>query len=78
MSQWQPIATAPKNRHVDLWAKTWRATFDDFIYQRFPRCVWSSGDQMINRAPYWINLGEGWYPTHWMPIPEGPDGQKEF
>jgi hypothetical protein len=50
----------------------WAPAFDEFVFQRFPDCVWMSGDPMCNRNPYWLNLSEYWFPTHWMPIPKGP------
>ena len=70
---WRPMGTAPKDgTHIDLWAKTWLSASDRFESQRFPRCCWMPGDSMCNRSPYWLSLDTGWYPTHWMPIPEGP------
>jgi hypothetical protein len=67
---WQPIATAPKDgTHVDLWVNG----------QRLPDCWWFEADDV---DAYWVQRysetksaffdvdGE---PTHWMPIPKGPE-----
>jgi hypothetical protein len=76
MSQWMPIETAPKDgTRIDLWAKAWLPAFDRFEFRRFADCVWMTGDSMINRPPYWLNLDKEWYPTHWMPLPEGPEAE---
>lgn len=75
-SAWQPMATAPKEGQIDLWAKRWLPAFDRFGYQRFADCSWRAGDSMTNRAPYWLGLGKGWFPTHWMPKPSPPSSQE--
>lgn len=76
MGEWQPIETAPKDgTKVDIWAKCWRAYYDDFVGQRFPDCWWSRGDSMVNRPAYWVNVGDGWHATHWRPIPDPPVGE---
>lgn len=70
---WQPIETAPKDgTRVDLWAKFWRAHSDGFLWKRCADCSWMKGDSMTNRSAYWMGLDNGWYPTHWMPLPEPP------
>lgn len=73
-SDWQDIATAPKDgTRIDIYATTWRPAFNDFVGERFPNCVWMSGDSMSNRAPYWLNLHKDWHPTHWQPLPAPPE-----
>lgn len=71
---WQPLETAPKDgTRIDIWAKAWLSTFDKFTYQRFTNCYWWNGDG-LNHKGKWMNLHDNWYPTHWMPIPDGPGG----
>ncbi len=73
MTEWQAIATAPKDgTRVDLWAKCWRAAFDDFTAQRFTDCYWYDGDSMMNTRAHWMNLDTNWAATHWMPVPDPP------
>lgn len=70
---WQPIETAPKDgTNIDLWAKCWIAGDDSFMWRRFADCYWTKGDSMTNHSSYWVRMDTGWYPTHWMPIPDGP------
>jgi hypothetical protein len=72
--QWNSLVTRkPPDERVDLWAKHWNEHNDTFEYQRFADCRWMPGDPMGNRQPYWLGLGEGWYPTHWRLTPKGPD-----
>lgn len=73
MAEWQPIETAPKDgTHIDLYAKRWRSQADDFIHSRFTDCWWSKGDHMVNNQPRWSGIEIGWFPTHWMPLPDPP------
>jgi hypothetical protein len=70
---WQPIETAPKDgTKIDLWAKIWIAATDTFSEERFPFCYWRKDDNVTGRGAGWVNLNNSYYPTHWMPIPEGP------
>lgn len=70
---WQPISSAPKDgTHVDIYAKRWRSSYDDFEGDRFPNCCWIGGDPMTGMPAHWINLPDGWWPTHWMPLPPPP------
>lgn len=67
---WALMTTAPRDgRPVDLWAKTWLAATDSFIYDRFPRCVWDDGDTMCNVKAGWTNLPKEWYPVAWYRVP---------
>lgn len=78
MSDWYAIASAPKDRKIDLWAKIWIARSDKFEAERFPDCRWDVGDSMCNRRPSWSGLPKEWHPTHWMEKPNGPpDGVPE-
>lgn len=73
MAGWQPIETAPKDgTKVDIVAKVWLPAFDRFEYERFPDCWWTAGDSMVNRRAHWMNVSDGWRPTHWMPRPPLP------
>jgi hypothetical protein len=67
---WAPMATAPKEGvYVDLWAKTWLADADSFIYDRFPKCYWSNGDHTSNVRERWVNLPKEWHPVAWYRVP---------
>lgn len=70
---WRPIATATLEGLVDLYAKSWRADRDDFVFARFSDCRWDKGDSMCNRRACWSGLPAGWHATHWMPAPDGPE-----
>lgn len=70
---WQPIETAPKDgTHIDLWAKCWIPDTDTFIYSRIPNSYWRKADSQGGWKASWA-VGRDWHPTHWMPIPPGPD-----
>ncbi len=74
---WQTIDSAPKDgTRVDLWAKCWLAHSDKFDYMRCPNCYWSKGESEFNRRAGWTNLESGWFPTHWMPLPDPPTETK--
>ena len=59
MSEWQPIETAPRDRLLDLWAKTWDAATDTFQYDRFPDCEWIRGLTALGPSPHWGRLPDG-------------------
>lgn len=68
MSEWQPIATAPKNlTRVDVWVKVddTGAGYRVANAYHFREWWWdsSSGAQAYRIMPD---------PTHWMPLPEPP------
>jgi hypothetical protein len=69
---WSPIETAPKDRKIDLWAKHWLASRDEFAAERFPDCRWWNKDVMGSWDEHWHGLPKGWRATHWMDIPDGP------
>lgn len=71
-STWSDIATAPKDRHIDLWAKCWIASTDSFNEQRFPDCSWWKADSMGAWGDHWNGVPKGWRPTHWMDRPAPP------
>jgi len=77
MSEWQDIATAPKDgTRVDLWAKCWLPHNDSFAFKRFPDCYWMKSDSYNGSG--WINIDDKtWYATHWMPLPAPPLGGQE-
>ena len=64
MSEWQPIATAPKDGSwIMVYWKTMRISM-------FPMIVfWDEGWEPAN--DFLKDYGEVW-PTHWMPLPEPP------
>ena len=84
MSEWQKIATAPKDgTQVLLWAESWEMTWGVQIgyfcdaYQRWetPEGVVEDNDEdfdpnaeVFEESCDDINLG----PTHWMPLPSPP------
>jgi len=71
--EWQPIETAPTDGTViDITAKCWMFYSDTFKVRRFPDCYWTKGDSMSGRNEHWVNVDNGWRPTHWMPRPEPP------
>ena len=66
MTEWQPIATAPKDR-------SWFIACDGHggdVYpahaREWPRAVCRSGLGWCHAS------GLMKYPTHWMPLPKGP------
>lgn len=74
MSEWQPIATAPKDG-------TWLLLFEQhsFIGARIGH--WANeipGDEYDPKPipAHWEDDGEGFtiQPTHWMPLPSPPEG----
>jgi len=67
---WQPIETCPKDgTEFDVWAKRWIASDDKFIYRRFADSTWLTRQQAGKPG---VVIDDGWRPTHWMPIPDGP------
>jgi hypothetical protein len=84
MSEWQPIATAPKQSPhdglIDILAKTWNAKTDRFQYRRFVDCYWLKDrerwcsvdwDSPLPMASYNEDrfIPDKWHPSHWMPRP---------
>lgn len=68
---WRPIETAPRDgTEIDLWAKTWSAYDDSFVFKRFPGCYWR--ERFENSRAEWVHLEAGWYATHWQPLPPPP------
>lgn len=71
MRDWQPIDTAPKDKHILL-----------FGMQRPMPQLYAKIPQVF--SGYWDNIDEAWCsdgstwegpfydPTHWMPLPEPP------
>lgn len=75
MTKWQDIASAPNDRKIDLWAKSWLSDADRFIFERFPDCRYDKGDSMCNRAPSWRGLPDRWHATHWRDVPLSPEAE---
>lgn len=76
MTMWIAIEHAPKDRPVDVWVPQ---------LGRLPDAVWRSSDGI--REPewcisdgydQWIGTQDGWglEPSHYMLIPEGPNGNE--
>lgn len=80
-TQWQPIATAPKDGTViDVWVEG----------SRWPNVAWGKPDHCCGEAGQycdseWHGAAPGWFcttfnlflddeepPTHWMPLPKEP------
>jgi hypothetical protein len=75
--EWQPIETAPKDgTRVDLLAKCWRPTYDDFVYRRFPNCWWMKDGEFTPSSAHWVDLDNDWCPTHWVPLLDLPVNAK--
>jgi hypothetical protein len=57
VSEWQPIATAPRNgSEILAWDEL---GFCAVVYWDDARVEWTNGDIVLQ-------------PTHWMPLPKGP------
>lgn len=77
MSDWQPIATAPKDgTYVMLWGK-----WEDEAHGFGPwPAYWDRGDEeWLSSVTPQEHLGAGVFkclyiqePTHWMPLPQPP------
>lgn len=71
---WQPIETAPKDgTYIIVWPPTYKgvcscARWYDDAYAKKPRPYWrridTHGSVLLSRENP---------PTHWMPIPNGPE-----
>ena len=75
MADWQPIETAPKGRVILLWAITDRGDDGEVINWKM-----ATGAAPFDGPTEWIWDGyrlREWdvHPTHWMPLPEPPDGR---
>jgi len=63
---WQPIESAPHDFRVDLWV-----TYQNGKGCRAENMGHSNGKWRGDRGP----LNEHHTPSHWMPIPKGPDAE---
>jgi len=76
MSDWQPIETAPKDgTYVMVWPPTYSgavscAVWDWQTDHKRPRPFW----QRLDTDSAWTSRNHP--PTHWMPVPEGPEEAK--
>jgi hypothetical protein len=70
MSEWQPIATAPKDgTPIDLWISGSNRRFADC---RFHRGMWQHWwMDCFGSGMDWQSL-DSHKPTHWMPLPTPP------
>lgn len=73
---WQPIATAPRDRRVDLWAEKWSPGVENTRGGRFADCLWSNGGSIGRPAASWKRLPVGWRATHWMEPAAPPIGHR--
>ena len=74
--EWQPIETAPKDgTRIMVWPPTWIGTAS---------CArWNEDRHAKNPRPYWsriddhgrITISREKQPTHWAPLPCGPNGE---
>lgn len=80
--EWQPIESAPKNTRVLVWAKAHESWgYTEARWDLFKATLHDSYESG-KRTTRWI-LSEPqpreWYgftPTHWMPLPPPPGGDK--
>ena len=63
MMKWQPIETAPRDgTYIDIWSPR-----DGRVTEVF----WDTeGDDWVSLCTVWSGN-----PTHWMPLPEPPEGE---
>jgi len=69
---WRPIASAPKDRTIDIAAKHWNPRTDKFEMARFTDCKWFVPDPMTKREPHFYGVAADWRPVYWMEIPDVP------
>ena len=72
MADWQPIETAPKDRHIQVFPGIWTGVTVSVA-------KWDANEHAKKPRPYWRRLdahhvvtSRGTSPTHWMPLPEPP------
>ncbi|WP_162560888.1 hypothetical protein [Methylobacterium durans] len=68
-TSWQPIATAPRDRLIEIRAERWIASTERMRVETFAGCKWCEGGSVRHPAPYWRRLPRGWVPTHWREAP---------
>lgn len=65
---WEPIETAPKDGAiVDLWVTSGPRSMRD------ADCFWADPGKWIDNCGDPVEVA-GWRATHWMPLPDPPDG----
>ena len=69
MSEWKPIETVPCNQTVLVWSKSYK----DFMIASF----FSDGHCWFSPGLGHMPLEHALTPTHWMPLPEPPEGEQE-
>jgi hypothetical protein len=67
---WQPIETAPKDGTRLLLARTQVLSGELIVVSG----SWNSGGSM--HMPHWMTPVLGFQPTHWMPLPAPPEGER--
>lgn len=69
MSEWKTIASAPKDKDIQLWGR-WQGGPG----QWFPFCFFSieTGAWFSSASDDFRQFDEGWEFTHWMPFPSPP------
>jgi hypothetical protein len=69
MSEWQDIATAPKDQNVIIARRSGRvciAKYDRQEFHRHPSPYWR------DNGPFGVKRMQEDAPTHWMEIPDPP------
>ena len=74
MAEWQPIATAPKDRQIILYCKRFGiqapGKWNPDKYAKNPRSYWVSSAESI----WGVRMMRLNQPTHWMLSPKDPEG----
>lgn len=82
MSKWQPIETAPKNGTlVDLWIINHLGAGQRLLHCRWEQDYEDEGrwEQLYSetRGCFFTAFDERARATHWMPLPDPPENEKE-
>jgi hypothetical protein len=69
--EWQPMETAPEDRHIDIVAKRYDPRTDAFVLRRFTDCYWFVPHPSARAKPHWHGVPpDEFRPVCWMEIPK--------